>query len=295
MRPTLTLRFASACTAAAAVLILAMPALAQSADAQQDAASEKKRRLPFLGEEARKRGIELPPPFGIGVVYYHLDRAILVEDVRVGRNGAPPQSVTEFAQFGANARVDNVNLKFDVWLLPFFNLYAIVGRLWNESTTEIDVTLPPLLPSGNPRRFQLTVPTELEGTVGGIGATVAGGYGPLFFVGDVNAARADLGFDESFKAVVTSLRAGWNGQVRSRPFRTWLNATYWDTATEATGTVADPDGGTLAFEVDQGPLYVWTYGVGCAWSPRPWLDLAIDVGSDTHGGWYVALVPVYRF
>jgi hypothetical protein len=259
-------------------------------------AVDKAPLLPFLGDEARKRGIELPAPFGLGLVYYHLDRAIEITDVRVGANGQSPQSVSDFAQLGSSSRVDNVNLKADVWILPFLNLYAIVGGIWNESQTKIDVTLPPLLPGGTPRRRTMTVPTEMTGTVGGLGMTVAGGYGPLFFAADVNAARADLGFDDEFKAVVTSVRGGWNGKAGSRPLRAWVNATYWDTFAEATGGVADPDGGgTLKFEVDQGPAHPWTFGLGSAYSPTKWLDLAVDTGTDFNGGWYVAVVPVFRF
>lgn len=40
-----------------------------------------------MGEEAARRGIELPLPFGAGTVYYHLDRDIRITDVRVGRAG----------------------------------------------------------------------------------------------------------------------------------------------------------------------------------------------------------------
>ena len=36
-------------------------------------------------------------------------------------------------------------------------------------------------------------------------------------------------------------------------------------------------------------------GVGFQYSPRKWFDLAVDVGADGHGGWYVAIVPVIRF
>ena len=216
--------------------------------------------LPFLAEEARKRGIELPLPFGVGLVYYNLHRDIKITDVRVGRNGAPPTSVSQYANLGSTSNVNNLNLKADVWLLPFLNVYAIVGYIWNESTTHIDVTLPPLTPIGSPRRFQLSVPTELEGTVGGLGLTLVGGYGPFFLALDANAAKADLGFNDRFKAVITSARAGWNGAVGSRPLRAWLNVTHWDTFAMAKGTVADPNGGTLSFEVDQGPAYAYTYG-----------------------------------
>jgi hypothetical protein len=251
--------------------------------------------VPFLAEEARKRGIELPLPFGIGLVYYNLHRDIQVTDVRVGRNGSPPTSVSQFANIGSTSNVNNVNLKLDVWLLPFLNVYAIVGYIWNESTTKIDVTLPPLLPGGSPRSFQFEMPTQLEGSVGGLGLTLAGGYDPFFMAFDVNAARADLGFDDRFKAVIMSARAGWNGKVALRPLRTWLNLTYWDTFAVAKGTAPDPNGGTLSFEVDQGPAYAYTYGAGLMYSPSKWMEIATDVGTDFHGGWYVAVVPVVRF
>jgi hypothetical protein len=278
------------------------PAVAQVASgtsvATPDARAESKRWssfLPLMGEEATKRGIELPLPFGAGLVYYHLDRDIRITDVRVGRNGAPPTSVSEFANLSSSSNVDNVNLKVDAWILPFFNVYAILGYVWNTSDTHIDVALPPLLPSGSPRQKQMTVPTEIEGSVGGVGFTLAGGYGPYFMIVDANFAQADLGFDNRFKAVVTSFRAGWNGKAGSRPLRAWASATDWNTFATATGTVADPDGGTLAFEVDQGPAYRYTYGVGAQTSVVKWFEVALDTGIDGHGGWYLALVPVFRF
>jgi hypothetical protein len=258
-------------------------------------AEETPRRLPFLGEEARKRGIELPRPFGIGITYYKLNRDIDVTEVRVGRNGAAVQPVPDFAQFASTSDVDNVNVKFDVWLLPFLNLYAIAGGIKNTSHTTLDVTLPPITPGGPQRQFHTTVPTKLNGSVGGLGITLAGGYGPFFFAGDVNGAQADLGFDDRFRAVVSSIRAGWNGTAGTRPLRIWANATNWDTFATATGTVTDPDGGTLAFEVDQGPAYPHTYGFGASYSWRPSLDFSVDTGTDFHGGWYIALVPVFRF
>ena len=74
-----------------------------------------------------------------------------------------------------------------------------------------------------------------------------------------------------------------------------MSVTDWNTFAQAKGTVADPDGGSLQFEVDQGPDYRYTYGAGAQYSARPWCELAADAGVDFHGGWYLALVPVLRF
>ena len=170
-----------------------------------------------------------------------------------------------------------------------------MGYVKNHSDTRIDVTLPPLLPGGPTRQRTLTVPTDIEGSVGGLGLTLAGGYGPYFMTYDVNFDQADLGFDNKFKAVITSIRGGWNGKAGVRPLRLWASITDWNTFATATGSVNDPDGGTLRFEVDQGPAYRTTYGLGGQYSWRPWLELALDGGIDGHGGWYLAAIPVFRF
>ena len=270
-------------------------AAATSPDSTATPAPAKKSFLPLLGEEATKRGIELPLPFGSGLVFYHLDRDIDITDVRLGVNGAPPTSVSQFAHLSSTSRVNNLNAKLDAWILPFVNVYAVAGYVWNESDTRIDVELPPLLPGGPTRRRQLTVPTEIQGSVGGLGITLAGGYGPYFMIYDANFDQADLGFDNRFKAVITSIRGGWNGKAGVRPLRLWASVTDWNTFATATGTVADPDGGTLSFEVDQGPSYRTTYGLGTQYSWRPWLELAAEGGIDGHGGWYLAVIPVFRF
>jgi len=280
------------------LLVCAARALAQDAGREPTSTHgvTPGRRLPFLAHLATDRGIELPRPFGAGAVYYYISRDIKVTDVRVGLAGQTPVSTGEFVQFSSTASVHNVNAKFDVWLLPFLNVYAIAGAVSNHSQTTIDVTLPALRPGGETRRRRITVPTSLNGSVGGLGTTLAGGYRHFFGALDINGARADLGFDDKFKAVVTSLRLGWHGTAGKRPLRAWLNTTYWDTFATATGTVADPDGGgTLSFEVDQGPKHPWTYGAGMQYSPRRWFDLAGDFGTDFRGGWYVAVVPVIRF
>ena len=251
--------------------------------------------LPLMKEEVEKRGIELPLPFGVGLVYYHLVRDIEITDLRVGRNGAPPTSVSDYAQLEARASVDNLNLKLDAWILPFLNVYAILGYAWNESETRVDVELPPLLPGGPTRRHQVTLPTSLEGSLGGVGITLAAGFRSFFLTYDGSIAQADLGFDDRMKVVVSSVRSGWHGKVGSKPLRIWASLTDWNTFATITGTVEDPDGGTLKFESDQGPEYRYTYGIGAHTAPSRHLELAVDGGVDGHSGWYVALIPVFRF
>jgi len=249
----------------------------------------------LLKDEAPGRGVDLPLPFGVGLVYYFLQRDIEIRDLRVGRNGAPPTSVSQFAQLASVANVNSLNLRMDLWIFPFLNVHAIVGGIWNRATTNVEVTLPPITSGGAPRQFSFAVPTELGGSVGGLGLTLAAGFGSFFAAADLNAARADMGFSDRYEAFLPSLRVGWKGRVGSHPARAWLNGTYWHTSAVAKGTVDDPDGGTLSFEVDQRPLHPFTYGVGFSYGFSRRVEFVADYSTDFHGGWYVAAAPVFRF
>jgi hypothetical protein len=98
--------------------------------------------LPFFAEEARRLGYELPLPFGVSGIYNYLARDIEVTDVRLGVNGAPLTSVSQFANFNARSTVNAALVKADAWLFPFLNTYLLLGYIYNTSDTNIEVTVP---------------------------------------------------------------------------------------------------------------------------------------------------------
>ena len=57
-----------------------------------------------------------------------------MSDVRIGLDDGT-QSVSDYATLGSSSTVFNGNLRFDTWLLPFLNVYALVGYVHNESAT----------------------------------------------------------------------------------------------------------------------------------------------------------------
>jgi hypothetical protein len=91
--------------------------------------------LPLLGEEARKAGYELPKAFGVAGIYNYLERDVDVRDLRIGIDGAPLTSVSDFVDLGSRSHV-NVGLgRLDMFLFPFLNLYTLLGYVHNESST----------------------------------------------------------------------------------------------------------------------------------------------------------------
>ena len=290
---SVSVRFHEIMTAMAlSAALLPSGAGAQTA-ADSASTASKHSRFPFMAEEARKRGHTLPLPYGLSVVLTGLgNRKIEVTDVRIGvRN--EPQSVSDFLDLGSTSDVFNANLKGDLWLLPFFNVYALVGYVHNESTSHARVTIDrPLIGT---TQYTTDIETSLDGIVGGLGGTLAAGYLNFFSVIDFCYIRSDLGFDDAFTARITSFRVGYNGVLADMPMQLWLGAGDWDTAATAKGHSTLSDGSRLDFEADQQPVNNWMYDIGGNFEFSPHWLLVVDAGADFNGGWYAVLGPTYRF
>jgi hypothetical protein len=218
--------------------------------------------LPLMAEEAIKRGYELPLPFGLSLIYNYIERDIEVTDLRIGLNGAPPRSVSRFVDLGSNSHVNVALARIDAWLLPFLDVYALLGYVHNESSTRGTVTVPAPGPLPGSRTFDFTAKTTLDGFVGGGGMTLAAGYREFFLMADANYSQTDMGFDDSFRALVASARTGWNGKFGDIPTRLWVGVMYWDTKNTASSTVDVPGEGSVRFQADQGPAHPWNASIG---------------------------------
>ena len=283
------------------VASVALAVLATSpAQAQDEAprAPQEERRwsdfLPLLKEEALSRGYQLPLPFGAGVTFTLLTgRDIEVDDLRIGIDGEPPRSVSQFVDLGSESDVFNANLKLDTWILPFLNVYALLGYVYNESKTKLHASVP--RPGGGTSEFDLDVDTTLDGFVGGLGLTLAGGYEDFFLVVDSNYSKTDIGFDDRFRALTASVRTGFQGELGGRPAQIWTGLAYWDTANVAKSTTDVPGVGRVAFEADQGPTYPWLLDFGTNLRISREFEFFLDVAFDFHGGMVATIGPVFRF
>jgi hypothetical protein len=56
-------------------------------------------------------------------------------------------------------------------------------------------------------------------------------------MGDVNYSQTDIGFDDRFRALIGSVRTGWNGKILDIPTRFWVGGMYWGTPSTAKATI----------------------------------------------------------
>jgi hypothetical protein len=213
--------------------------------------------LPLGREAVLAAGYQLPRAFGFGVAYTRLHRDIEVDEVRTGLNGAPLEPVN-FLAVRSDSTVDNVMGRIDAWIFPFWNVSVLGGWTWNESASEVTVTIPG---SGGPQDVTFAVPTRQEGPTWGVGTNLAAGYGDWFISGDAQWIRVDMEDFATIEAFLGTIRSGWNGKIDKLPVRLWGGVTYWDTATTIAGSVPT-SAGELRFEVDQGPVTQYSLLIG---------------------------------
>lgn len=103
------------------------------------------RLLPFFAEDVINLGYVLPSPIGISIIGVYNDQAQHITDINVAlKKGSVPPEDAELRHFptvtiDARSVTKSPQLKGDVWLFPFLNLYASVGKITGD--VEINVNL----------------------------------------------------------------------------------------------------------------------------------------------------------
>jgi len=129
--------------------------------------------FPIYGRQAIERGFDLPLPLGFNVGYFAMNQDLVLSNLGLGFN-APAQDI-EFIKFkGASAKVNNVNARVDLWLLPFLNTYVMGGYGYGQTNVHI----------AEPVEFTTTA--DFTGANIGVGTTFAFGFRRNVVIADFN-------------------------------------------------------------------------------------------------------------
>lgn len=274
----------------------AWPALA--ADPPESATPQPDTATPTYFEAiAAKRGVELPAPFGVSMIYSNASQKVLTNSFLLTTNGGTQQPVN-FASFD-NSVVDteSVLLRLDYWLLPFFNLFGFVGQTSNTVNGVFSAPVDDLIasagsdacvPDANGNRpfvcdgnFVSTRSTQNNATQYGGGALLASGYGPYFgLLGIIYSTTAQSGSSAQVSIFTLSPKLGrrWslgdNGELAVYGAASWVQAdarAQDSVKVETRGIGGLPDPLVISYDITLVNDGDWSYGFGANWDiSRSW-------------------------
>lgn len=228
---------------------------------------------------------QLPLPFGVGVNVYYQEQDYRLDDIRLDLPPAvDPRMLAELLpQVKVENELREVNLRLDAWVLPFLNVFGIVGYL--DGTT--DVRIGP--PFG-------TLSIDYDGTVYGAGATAAWSVERLF--ASLTGLYTDSDLDVTGSSVTTWVAApkvGYAvpGAAGLEYLGIYVGAMYQDTEEAHTGRITVPQLGSVGFDVKLQQEEAWNYlaGATLGFTERFAVEVEGGFGDRTHG----AVQVTYRF
>lgn len=243
--------------------------------------------LPILGKEARDAGYVLPRPFGVSIGVMHQEQPFDVNSISLNDIDFSGLGVIKLNE------VDNTETtriaRFDVWLLPFFNVYGILGKTDGRAEGPLTLDLNPLVAnshfgqflcdrSPNQCRINRDIQLDYTGDVVGGGATVAGGYKDFFGMVDYNVTQTDLNISSTdAEAKVTSARIGWNGSAGIFNGSVWVGAMHQEVA-QILDLSIPINGETLKISIDQSTQAATNTLIGARWEFTPAFEAQLEFG-----------------
>ena len=152
--------------------------------------------LPIWGKKASAAGYDLPYSGGIGVNYLWQKSDITISNLLVGFNNGPQYNMDNIVQFNnATATSNGINIRPDVWVLPFLNVYGIFAKSYSSTAIDIDLRVPtdPSVPGSDWKSIaSFKTKAEFEGTTTGFGLTPTMGIKGCWMAFDMNFTWTDI-------------------------------------------------------------------------------------------------------
>ncbi len=154
--------------------------------------SEYPYALPIWGKKVTAMGYDLPYSAGLSVQYFSQVSDLVIENLMVGFNNGTMYNVDELIRFDkAKATAGGFSVRPDVWVLPFLDVYAILGQ--TNASTEVGFGL--WIPDSNntsQKVFSAGSTVDFKATTFGFGLTPTIGVAGGFLALDMNVAWTDV-------------------------------------------------------------------------------------------------------
>jgi hypothetical protein len=214
--------------------------------------------LPIWGKKVTELGFKLPYPAGLNINYLWQESELVIEDLSIGFNGGPMQSLDEVVRFNkAVSEAKAFNLRPDVWVLPFLNVYGIFAT--GEPSTSVDFGI--WVPDSNntwSEALSYSTTANFTSSTIGFGVTPTIGVGGGWFALDMNVSWSDVdALDKPAFAFIIGPRLGKSFNLKKeQSLALWVGGFRLKLASSTSGSIALGDlvenTGELQSKVDAG-------------------------------------------
>lgn len=277
--------------------------------------------FPIWGDEARARGYSIPLPFGVNLSYMNIRQDINVESISLSGLQGIPADMLAIDAGHTREKSKTENIRLDMWVFPFLNVYGLVGHTRGSSVSQVSVDADPSLYTGIDRVIAgsihrlhdngslqgLDFTLDFKGTTWGGGFTLAGGYDNWFALVDTNYTLTNFDIlDGKISALTVSPRVGYrfNFQGISGPshLSVWVGSMYQDVQQEFKGNLSDlnlPAGlqpfinENSRFDVKQSLSSPWNMLVGAQYEVTKNFNILTEIGFNERNSFFIA--GEYRF
>jgi len=213
--------------------------------------------FPLWGKDLAKKGVLFPYPFGVGITYLEAVQPIDVKNLQVAVNDSEFADVSRFVKFESlDSNVQATNLRFDLWVLPFLNVYGLANYL---ISAEGDAVLS--------KPFPLRAGATQTGYGGGFGVTGAFGFWGFFGAVDANFTwNRFSNLDAPVRTFVMAPRIGKRFKLsKTVSLAGWIGAMRQDVQADTSGSLklSDAVGKDKAGTVE-GEIARWYTGLSAA-------------------------------
>lgn len=180
--------------------------------------------LPIWGEKVTQKGYQLPYSAGLSVNYFWQESDIVIDNLYVGFNNGPQYNLDQIVRFNsAVTSATAINVRPDIWLLPFLNVYAMLGKV-NTSTAIGAGIYVPDADNNWSEIYNFNSVANFDGTTFGVGFTPTIGIGGGWLALDMNVAWTDLeGLEKPAQSFVFGPRMGKSFKLKKPD----SNITLW--------------------------------------------------------------------
>jgi opacity protein-like surface antigen len=215
--------------------------------------------LPILGKKVSKLGYNLPYSAGIGVNVFWQKSDLVIENLKVGFNNGPLKELDEIIRFNeAVSEATAINVRPDIWLLPFLNVYAIFASSKPSTSVGFGIFVPD---SSNNWKEVASYSTKANftATTMGFGITPTIGIGGGWLALDMNCTWTDVSaLDKPVFSYVFGPRLGKSFKFKKpeQNVALWVGGFRVKYAGATNGSVAIsevvPEGGEAGAKIDAG-------------------------------------------